>query len=211
MRNIRSWGLYAIVGQWVTGPGGMDRVRLVLQGGASTVQLRVKDMSTRDMVALAIALDRIVRQYDARFIVNDRLDVALAAGADGVHLGEADLPVHMARAVGGPDLVIGASTGNPCAARHLQTEGADYLGVGPVFPTISKPDTRPVIGIQGLKRVVDAAGIPVVAIGGIDQANIEDVVRAGAAGAAVISALFDNVDPGRAAASLARHFGEQLG
>ncbi len=207
MAGVRWWGLYAIVGQWVNMPGGMDRVRHVLQGGASTVQLRVKDMNTRDMVALAIALVRTAREFGARLIVNDRLDVALAAGADGVHLGEADLPVHMARAVAGPGLLIGASTGSPGAVRQLEIEGADYLGVGPVFTTATKPDARPVIGIQGLKRVVDASGIPVVAIGGIDQANIEDVVRTGAAGAAVISALFDHADPGTAAASLARHFG----
>lgn len=188
-------GLYAIVGGWMAQEDGPDRLRAAIRGGAQVVQLRAKDVSTRDLLEMARTVRSITWETGTTFIVNDRLDVALASGADGVHLGPEDLPVHEARRIAGPGLIIGASAGDPETARRLEGEGAGYLGSGPVYPTDTKPDTRAVIGPDGLARVTEAVGIPVVGIGGIDPERARQVMAAGARGVAVISALFHAHDP----------------
>ena len=137
------------------------------------------------------------------FIVNDRADVAVALNADGVHMGQGDLPLDATRNIVGKDKIIGVSAETPAEGREAEQMGADYIGVGPVFSTGTKPDAGTPIGIDGLKKVVDAVSIPVVAIGGITIENISDVIRCGAAGAAVISAIIGSEDPESAARKLA--------
>lgn len=179
-----------------------DVVARALQAGAPAVQLRNKDATPAELFQQALQLLDLTRTFGAYLFVNDRLDVALAAGADGVHLGPADLPIAAARAAaraGRRDLLIGASTDDPQTARRLVDDGADYIGCGAVFGTASKAgleDER--IGAEGLARVVEAVPVPVVGIGGVTPANVRDVAAVGAAGAAVIQAVMGATDVGDA-------------
>lgn len=170
-----------------------------LQAGAPTIQLRNKDLTAAELYQEAIQLLDITQTFGARLFVNDRLDVALAAGADGVHLGPHDLPITdaraAARAAGRPDLLIGSSTDDPDTARRLVEDGADYIGCGAVFGTTSKPGLeKERIGPDGLAAVVRAVEVPVVGIGGVDPTNVDQVAAAGAAGAAVIRAVMSAED-----------------
>ena len=167
-----------------------DVVRQCLQAGAPAVQLRDKHASARELLGQAQVLRDITREYHALLFVNDRLDVALAARADGVHLGPDDVPVAAARAALPEDFLIGTSVDDPTAAQIAQRAGASYIGCGAVFGTQSKAETaNEAIGVEQLQRVVDAVTIPVVGIGGITPQNVGSVAAAGAAGAAVISAV----------------------
>jgi thiamine-phosphate pyrophosphorylase len=136
------------------------------------------------------------------FIVNDRLDVAIAAEADGVHLGQDDFPIPLGRKLLGEGRIIGGSAATMEEARKCISEGADYVGFGPVFPTTSKDDAGPVSGIDILKQVVEAISLPIIAIGGVGAGNIPDVMRTGAHGIAVISAVCCQDDPEQATRSL---------
>ena len=170
-------------------------VEAALHGGAPGVQLRDKGASARDLVASARRLRELTRAAGALLFVNDRLDVALSVGADGVHLGPDDIPVAAARAVVPSGFLIGYSTDDPVVARAAVTDGADYLGCGTVNPTSSKRDAGHSIGFEGLRRVVDAVDVPVVGIGGIGPTHASDVAATGAAGAAVIGAVMQAGDP----------------
>jgi thiamine-phosphate pyrophosphorylase len=168
--------------------------RALRDGGACAIQLRFKRSTARE----ALALYREVRAAvpDALVIVNDRPDLALLAGADGVHVGEADLSPADARAVVGPDLLVGATARGGAAAREALAHGADHLGVGPVFPSRTKPIDVPALGLAGLSAVCRAvAPAPVVAISGIDERNIASVAAAGVACAAAIGAVAGSPDP----------------
>ena len=136
-------------------------------------------------------------------IVNDRLDLALAAGADGVHLGQGDLPCALARRLAGPDFLIGVSVGSPAEATQAEREGADYLGVGPVFDTPTKTDAPAATGLAGLRAIRAATRLPLVAIGGIHAGNAAEIIRAGADGVDVVSAIMAAPDPRAAARALA--------
>lgn len=169
-------------------------VRAALHAGAPALQLRLKDAPATELYRQGIQMRELTRAVDALLFINDRLDVALALQADGVHLGPTDLPVHAARqaarAAGRPDLLIGASTDDPDTARHLVAEGADYIGCGAVFGTTSKAGLdHERIGTDRLAHVVRATPAPVVGIGGITPDNVHEVAATGAAGAAVISAV----------------------
>ena len=167
-----------------------DVVRQCLQAGAPAVQLRDKHASARELLGQAQVLRDITREYHALLFVNDRLDVALAARADGVHLGPDDVPVAAARAAVPEEFLIGTSVDDPAAAQIAQRAGASYIGCGAVFGTQSKAEAaNEAIGVEQLQRVVDAVTIPVVGIGGITPQNVGSVAAAGAAGAAVISAV----------------------
>jgi len=175
-----------------------DHVRLaeiMIAGGAHVVQLREKRDSTRAMIAAAVSVARMCRPAGVTFIINDRVDVALASDADGVHLGQDDFPVTPARRLLGPDRIIGVSVDSIEEALRAWREGADYVGFGPVFPTGSKQDTGPVAGVESLRDVVSRVPLPVIAIGGVHLGNIESVLRAGAHGAAVLSAVAGSEDP----------------
>jgi thiamine-phosphate pyrophosphorylase len=183
----------------------VEVVRAALAGGAPAVQLRAKRESTREMVELALRLGEETRRAGALLFVNDRLDVALAAGADGVHLGDDDLPLPAARRIAPAGFLIGRSVATPDEATQAVRDGADYLGVGPVFATLSKADAGDAIGAGGVRAVCAAArGVPVVGIGGIDAANAREVAAAGAAGVAVIRAVMLAADPEAATAALLR-------
>lgn len=182
--------------------GLVARAEAAVRGGATMVQLRLKDVDGRTLVEVARAL---VAKLSVPVLVNDRADVALAAGAAGVHLGADDLPPRALRRVVPGGFVIGASVG--CDAELSQVEGADYVGIGPVFATTSKGDAGEAIGVAEFARLAALAGLPAVAIGGITPENASSVLAAGASGVAVIRALFGAADPSLAARSLRRATG----
>ena len=200
-RLDRLRGLYALVG----GADPLAQAAAALDGGAAVLQLRVKDRPAGEVLELAA---RLVTLADGRalVIVNDRADLAVLAGADGVHLGEEDLPVAAARAVVGPDLLVGRSTRSLGDGLAALADGADHVGFGPVFATTTKQIVEPPRGLARLAEVASRLPIPVVAIGGIGLDTIGAVAAAGAAAAAVIGALFDHGEPRLRAAALAAAF-----
>jgi len=167
--------------------------RLALEGGATTIQLRMKNAPTRRMVEVGRKLRKLTEEYGALFVVNDRIDVALAVGADGVHLGPEDMPLKMARRIA-PELLIGATVHSVKEAIKAQEEGADYIGAGSVYPTSSK-ENAVVIGLKNLESIVESVSIPVVAIGGINAENVRDVLSTGVDGIAIISAILAAENP----------------
>ena len=177
-------------------------VERALAGGVTAVQLRDKGAPSRALLATARILRRLTRSAGAALIVDDRLDIALAAGADGVHVGREDLPATDARRLLGPDHILGVTAASEDEARRAVEAGADYLGCNAVFPTPTKTDTGPPLGLAGLRRLAAAVRVPVVAIGGINAANAADVVAAGVAGIAVVSAIMAAADPEDAARTL---------
>jgi thiamine-phosphate pyrophosphorylase len=171
-------------------------------GGADTIQYRAKADSTREMIAVACELAALCRRLQVPFIVNDRVDVALAADAQGVHLGTDDFPVSLARQLLGPDRIIGASAGTPKEAVEAEQAGADYLGVGPLFATTTKTDAGSPLGAAGLRAITEAVEIPVIAIGGMDAERVNEAAEGGAYGIAVIGAVALAKDPEAAAREL---------
>jgi len=180
-----------------------DVVKQAVQGGVTCVQLREKTASTRDFVALALALQRLLKPLGVPLVINDRIDVALACGAQGVHLGQSDMPVVLARQLLPPEVFIGLSVENLDDVRRAAGQPVDHLGVSPVFATPTKTDTAPPWGLSGLQQVRGMTGLPLVAIGGIHLGNAAAVLQAGADGLAVVSALCSADDP-RAAAQAFR-------
>lgn len=168
-----------------------EKVEEALVAGAPSVQLRDKGRCSRETLALARRLAELAHAHGALFLVNDRADIALAAGADGVHLGLDDLPVAAARRAFGSLRVIGASASTPREATAAARAGADYVGCGSIFPTGSKPDAGEPIGTSGLAAVVRSVSIPVLGIGGITPQGAAAIAGTGAAGIAVISAVMD--------------------
>ena len=179
-------------------------VAAALRAGAPAVQLRDKTLPPRDTLPLARRLRRDTEAAGALFFVNDRLDLALAVGATGVHLGPDDLPVAAARRIAPPGFLIGYSAHDPDAALAAIADGADYIGCGAVFPTSTKSDAGCAVGLEGLATVAESVAAPIVAIGGITSARAGGVFRAGAAGCAVVSAVMAAPDPGRAVRSFLR-------
>jgi thiamine-phosphate pyrophosphorylase len=179
----------------------LDLVGAVLRGGADVVQLRHKVLSRGALLELARELRRMVHDAGRVFIVNDHLDLALLAEADGVHLGQDDLPVDAARRVAGEGFLIGASANTPELARAAVAAGADYLGAGPAFRTGVKPN-KAVIGPAGVAEVAKAVPVPVFAIGGVLPANVGELVAVGVHRACVISGLAQAPDPEAAAREL---------
>ena len=178
--------------------GLIARASAAVHGGATCIQLRLKDVSARDLVTLAREL---VRSVGVPVIVNDRADVAIAAGAAGVHLGADDLAPGAVRKFAPAGFIIGSSVGNDEEVRG--SRGADYVGIDPVFGTGSKSNAGPAIGVAEFKRLAVAAGLPAVAIGGITAANAGAAIEAGAAGVAAIASVMGADDPAAAARELA--------
>ncbi|NTW51380.1 MAG: thiamine phosphate synthase [Chlorobiaceae bacterium] len=168
---------------------------MALDGGARMVQLRRKTASGRELYEWASRIQELCRQRDAVFIVNDRVDIALAMHADGVHLGQDDLPASAARSLLGPDTIIGVSVSSAAEAEKARDDGADYIGAGHIFPTFSKEKTSPPLGTAPIREIAKASGLPVVAIGGINMDNLRKVMAAGASAVAVISAVSGAIDP----------------
>jgi thiamine-phosphate pyrophosphorylase len=177
---------------------------MAIEGGADTIQFRQKSGSTREMISLAGKLKEICADAGVAFIVNDRVDVAIASQADGVHLGQDDFPIPLARKLLGDDVIIGGSAVTEEDAQKCLEEGADYVGFGPVYPTNSKPDASSPTGIELMKKAINAVPLPFIAIGGIHAKNVEEVMRAGAHGIAVISAVCYQADPKEATQMLSQ-------
>jgi thiamine-phosphate pyrophosphorylase len=179
----------------------LEVIREALAGGATAVQLRRKQELGRRFVELGRVVRQLTREAGALFFVNDRVDVAMLVDADGVHVGQDDIRCQEARRLLGPDKIIGVSAETVEQAVAAEREGADYLGVGAVYPTKSKPDAA-YTGIEGLRAIRAAVSLPVVAIGGIDAERAPEVLAAGADGVAVVSAVMSAPDPRAAAAAL---------
>jgi thiamine-phosphate pyrophosphorylase len=191
MRKLRL-GLYVVTGAYPElGRDHLDIARVALEGGADVLQLRDKDAGGGEMLRLALGMRDMVdkSRADCLLMVNDRVDVALAARSDGIHLGQDDLPAVAVRPMVGREMIMGISASTIVEAKRAQAEGADYLGVGPVFATPTKRDAGNPIGLDALRAIAKAVDVPVVAIGGINEENVIQVLEAGADGIAVISAI----------------------
>jgi thiamine-phosphate pyrophosphorylase len=198
-----NFDLYVITDETVAGGRSHAEIaQLAVCGGADIIQLRDKGMSCAGLTAVGREIAAITREAGAVFIVNDRLDVAMACGADGVHLGQEDLRVSTTRQLSPPGFVIGVSVGTVEEALQAEEEGADYLALSPTFATASKEDAGPGLGLGRLREVRHAVSIPVIAIGGINRSNVRDVIAAGADGIAVISAVAASPDIRAAARQL---------
>jgi thiamine-phosphate pyrophosphorylase len=173
-----------------------------VRGGATLVQLRVKEPATRPFVEQARALVRLLRPVGVPLVVNDRVDVALAVGADGVHVGQDDMPAEDVRRLLGEGAIVGVSATDAHELRAIDPRVADYVGVGPVLATGSKPDAAAPLGLHGLAALCRASTLPVVAIGGITVDNARAMIEHGAAGVSVISAICGAPDPAAAARAL---------
>ncbi len=201
--------LYAVTDRaWLHGRTLESQVEQAILGGATIVQLREKHLTGQALLAQAKALSALCRRYAVPFLVNDDVALALAVGADGVHVGQEDMAAEQARALLGPDKIIGVSAHSVAQAVAAQHAGADYLGCGAAFVTGTKTDARP-IPRETLQAVTAAVDIPVVAIGGIARGNLPRLQGCGLAGAAVVSALFAQEDVQEAAREL-RRLAEQL-
>lgn len=175
---------------------------MALKGGADAIQLRDKTVPDRTLLDIAEDIRTLTEEAGALFIINDRLDIALASGADGVHLGQQDMPVAIARLIAPRDLIIGVSVRSLDEAIRAEQSGADYLALSPVFTTSSKSDAGAPNGLKTLRSIREACTIPLIAIGGITRENVVSVISAGADGAAVISAVVGEKDVTSAAADL---------
>ncbi len=182
--------LYVVTdSQLSKGRSDAEVARMAYEGGADVVQLRMKNADGGAMLEQANLIRQYADEMCRLFIVNDRVDIAMASGADGVHLGQSDIPLETARRLMGDDAIIGISVDNVEQAVAAEEGGADYVGVGAVFRTSTKPDAMQGVGLGAVFEVRQAVDIPVVAIGGINRGNIQDVIRAGADSAAVVSAV----------------------
>jgi len=198
-------GFYFITDRVLCKVSCADAVRKALDGGASVVQYREKDLDTLDMVETAKEI-RTITSGRALFIINDRVDVALASGADGVHLGQDDMNIEDARRVLGSGKIIGVTVHNLDDALEAEKHGADYLGVSPIFPTSTKKDAGPAAGLNLIKTIKSSTKLPCVAIGGINESNVDAVIAAGADAVAAISATVAREDIERAVRSFARRW-----
>ncbi|MEX1176873.1 MAG: thiamine phosphate synthase [Nitriliruptor sp.] len=177
-------------------------VEAVLDAGAPAIQIRVKERTDREHLEVARAIVARCRRAGALSIVNDRVDLALAADADAVHLGLTDLPIATARELAGDRLVIGGTARDPETARRLVAEGADYLGVGPTYATVTKVGLPDPIGPSTVAAIVEAVDVPIIAISGITAARVPEVLATGAHGIAIVGAIVDAPDPGAATREL---------
>lgn len=188
--EISNWRLYVITDEHMSHRTHPDIAREAIAGGADVVQLRDKQSTSRKLYEDGMQLRQLTRETGVPFIVNDRLDIALAVEADGVHLGQEDLPLPVARKLLGSDKILGCSASKPEEAMQGEQDGADYVGVGPVFEARkTKPDAARPQGLHLIEQIKQVCQIPVVAIGGINHENAQSVVNAGADCLAVISAI----------------------
>lgn len=194
--NHIDFNLYLITDRQQTGSVRLvDVVEDALKGGVRGVQLREKDLSSRELYELAYDIRKLTAKYDARLIINDRVDIALAVEADGVHLGLNSLPIHRVRKLLGSSRLIGVSCHNQVNAIMAQENGADFITFGPVYYTASKANYGKPVGVEKLETVSQLLQIPVFALGGIKKTNIPEVMAAGATGIALVSAIIASEDP----------------
>jgi len=205
MKRSIDWSLYLVTDRPLSlGRPIEEIVAAAVDGGVTAVQLREKECSAREFVALARHLKKLLTPRGVPLLINDRIDVALAAGADGVHIGQSDMAYRDARALLGVDALIGLSVETPMQAAEAEDWDCDYLGVGPIFPTATKSDAAPAWGLVQLAELRRTSRRRLVAIGGINASNAALVASAGADGLAVVSAICSAPDPRAAAANLRR-------
>jgi len=180
--------------QWV--------VEKAVKGGTTLVQLREKDLDTRPFIESAISIKKILDHHGVPLLINDRVDVALAVGADGVHLGRHDMPYELARKILGRDAIIGLSVESYQQAEQVSRLEADYIAISPVYTTPTKEELTEALGLEGVSRITGLCPQPAIGIGSIKTHNAADVIRAGADGIAVVSGICSAEDPGEAAREL---------
>lgn len=183
----------------------LNTIEEAIKGGVSVVQIREKTADTLDFYELAVKVKKITKEYDVPLIINDRVDVALAIDADGVHVGQSDMPCDVTRKLIGEDKILGVSAATIEEAQKAQKDGADYLGTGAVFPTQTKDDA-PKVTKEELKEIVDSVDIPIVAIGGITLENAHELNDTGIAGLSVVSAIMSSENPKKSSEELLNIF-----
>ena len=181
----------------------LEIIEQACQGGVTLVQLREKDLSGREYYELAVRVKAVTDWFNVPLIIDDRMDIALAVNAAGVHLGQSDLPISAARRVMGPDKILGATAKTPEQAREAEDSGADYLGVGAIYPTTTKVKTV-ITPVETLSEITKNVKIPVVAIGGLNAGNLDVLYGSGARGIAVVTAIMNSRNPKEAALELRR-------
>ena len=197
------YSLYLVTDRGLSkGRSTLEIVQAAVRGGVTCVQLREKNCSTREFIGQALSVKDFLKQHNIPLIINDRVDVAQAVQADGVHLGQSDMPCKTARAILKDSMIIGISAETLEHAAEAEKDGADYVGAGPLFFTATKTDLAPILGLEGLREIRKTVKIPVVGIGGININNAEDFIRNGADGIAVVSAIVSADDPEKSASDL---------
>ena len=203
MKDPSSWGVYLVTDRGLSrGRTTLEIIRAAAAGGVSVVQLREKDLSTREFYEEGLKISDFLKSHHIPLIVNDRIDIALALDADGVHIGQDDMPLAVARRILGPEKIIGLSINFPKDINEEALSCADYLAVSPVFATPTKEDITEPWGLDGLTKVRSLTDLPLVAIGGISAANAREVARHGADSLAVVSAIVSADDPKEATRNL---------
>jgi len=204
-KNAIDYSLYLVTDRELSmGRSNLSVVKSAVKGGVSCIQLREKNCSTADFIEEALFLKDFLTSRNIMLIINDRVDVALAVGANGVHLGQKDMPISFARKIVGDSMIIGISAECLDDAVRAEKEGADYIGVGPICFTSTKTDLGEPLGLEGLIRIRQRIKIPIIAIGGLKPANAESVIKTGVDGIAVVTAIVSAKDPEKAAKKLKR-------
>ena len=197
------YSLYLVTDRGLArGRSTLEIISAAVHGGATVVQLREKDCYTRDFIEQALSIKEFLKDRGVPLIINDRVDVAQAVRADGVHLGQTDMPLGLAKKVLGDSMIIGISAESLEDAVEAEKGGADYLGVSPIYATPTKTDTAPPLGLEGLREIRKTVRLPIVGIGGLNRDNAAEVIRNGADGVAVVSAIVAADDPQTAADDL---------
>ena len=187
----------------------IEAVEQAILGGCTMIQLREKNISSLDFYRQSVEVKKITEQYHVPFIINDRIDIAIAVNADGVHIGQSDIPAAMARDLIGTDMLLGVSAASVKEAVQAANDGADYLGVGAMFPTGTKTDAN-YVSIEELKKIRHAVNLPIIAIGGINKGNIKQFHDTGINGLAVVSAIIAQPDIQKAAAEMKSMFYKEV-
>jgi thiamine-phosphate pyrophosphorylase len=203
IKKAIDYSLYLVTDRKLSmGRHNLSVVQSAVKGGVSCVQLREKNCSTFEFIEQALLLKDFLNEQNIMLIINDNLDVAQAVGADGIHLGQKDTPFSMAKKIVGNSMIIGISAECLNDAVRAEKEGADYIGVGPIYSTATKTDTGAPLGLEGLRQIRKSVKIPIVAIGGLNPTNAEEVIKSGADGIAVVSAIVSAKDPEKEARTL---------
>lgn len=203
MKKSLDLSLYLVTDPQVAeGNSFLEVIENAVKGGVTLVQLREKDCSSREFYDKALAIKHLLSSYDVPLIINDRLDIALAVDADGLHIGQEDIPYDVARKILGPDKIIGLSVENKTDALRANKLDIDYIGISPVFSTPTKIDTAPALGLEGSRLINSISKHPSVGIGGIHIQNAASIIASGSDGISVVSAIMMAKDPFRAAQEL---------
>jgi len=196
MKTKIDYSVYLVTDRGLSrGRSTIEILRCAVRGGVTCVQLREKDCPVREFIEQANSIKDFLRLHDIPLIINDRVDVAQAVRADGVHLGQSDMPLHVARDIIKDSMIIGISAESLEDAIAAEKGGADYIGVSPIYATPTKTDTAPALGLEGLQAIRQAVQIPLVGIGGLSKDNAAEVIKHGADGVAVVSAIVSADDP----------------